>query len=106
KEFLNFLISQLGVISPFLFLGMIYSFYVMIRKEGMKMDNKLKFLLCTSVPVYLFFQIKSIQGKVEANWAANAYYSWTIFMVICFEQWYQKKEIQKKTGILQICIWW
>jgi membrane-associated phospholipid phosphatase len=117
KEFFNFLGSQFGVISPFLFLGMMYSSYVMIRKWAsgkphrsipdveIKMDNKLKFLLCTSIPVYLFFQIKSIQGKVEANWAANAYYSWTIFMVIYFDQWYQKKEISKKTGLLRVCIW-
>lgn len=105
KEFFNFFVSQLGVISPFLFLGMLYSAYDKIRKEKMKMDNKLKFLLCTSIPFYLFFQLKSAQGKVEANWAAPAYYSWVIFLVAYFDNWYEKMKVTKKVVYSQMAIW-
>lgn len=66
-SFLEFIGSQLGVITPLLFVLMIVALVRARReKEG-------SFLFWFSVPVIGFFLLKSIHGKVQANWALPAY---------------------------------
>ena len=74
KDFIEFLGSQAGILTPFIFLGLCYS---MVKGliEGLKGREEWLFLSTTSLPVLLFFVFKSLQGKVEANWAASAYFS-------------------------------
>lgn len=66
-SFLEFTGSQLGVLTPLLFALMIYAL-LRNRKtaEG-------AFLFWSSVPVLLFFFAKSLQAKVQANWAMTGY---------------------------------
>jgi membrane-associated phospholipid phosphatase len=66
-SFLEFAGSQLGALTPLLFVLMIYAL-VRNRKtpEG-------AFLFWSSAPVLLFFFAKSLQGKVQANWAMAGY---------------------------------
>jgi undecaprenyl-diphosphatase len=55
-------------------------------------NPKWLFLLCTSLPVLWFFLLKSLQGKVEANWGATAYMTGLIFSIVWFFQWYDRKK--------------
>jgi undecaprenyl-diphosphatase len=64
---LEFAGSQFGVITPLLLMLMAVSLARLRReKEG-------SLLFWFSVPVISFFLLKSIQGKVQANWALPAY---------------------------------
>ncbi|MDA8432401.1 MAG: glycosyltransferase family 39 protein, partial [Nitrospiraceae bacterium] len=67
KYFFDFLGSQLGVVTPVLFVLMFYALWK-LRKDG-----RGAFLFWFSAPVIAFFALKSIQGKVQGNWALPAY---------------------------------
>ncbi len=67
KDFFEFLGSQAGVITPLLFVGMLVALW------KMRKDRAGAFIFWFSVPVILFFVLKSVQGKVQANWALPGY---------------------------------
>ncbi len=67
KSFVDFVGSQLGVITPLLFLLMSVSVWKLRKKQVGK------FLFWFSVPVFVFFLLKSLQAKVQANWALPGY---------------------------------
>lgn len=70
KDLLEFLGSQAGLVTPVLFFMMIYAlFRLCITRDRL---NSL-FLSSFSVPVVVFFLLKSLQGKVQANWAMTGY---------------------------------
>lgn len=64
---LNFVGGQLGVVGPLLLPLMLYALLKRQRTE------RWSFLFWFSVPVLLLFLAKSLQGKVQANWAMSAY---------------------------------
>ena len=66
-RFVEFIGSQLGVITPLLLILMVVS---LVRLRG---EKEGAFLYWFSVPVLCFFLLKSIQGKVQANWALPGY---------------------------------
>ncbi|GMT46970.1 MAG: hypothetical protein IEMM0007_0536 [bacterium] len=67
-RFFEFIGSQLGVVSPVLFVFILISLFVLRKKNS---DGSLLFWF--SIPILLFFTLKSLQGKVQANWALPAY---------------------------------
>jgi membrane-associated phospholipid phosphatase len=67
KSLVEFIGSQLGVITPLLLMLMIPS----LRRLRTKREGALLFWF--AVPVVTFFVLKSIQGKVQANWALPGY---------------------------------
>jgi len=67
KSFAEFMGSQLGVITPLLLMLMIIS-VLKLRKE-----QEGSYLFWFSIPVLAFFLFKSIQAKVQANWALPGY---------------------------------
>lgn len=69
-RFFEFIGSQFGVITPFLFVFLLYSIFYVRKRVG---DGA--FLIWFSVPVLVFFMLKSLQGKVQANWALPGYIS-------------------------------
>ncbi|MBI4825821.1 MAG: glycosyltransferase family 39 protein [Nitrospirae bacterium] len=71
KYFFDFIGSQLGVISPLVFLMMMYG--AVKNRWSFKAVQNLRFLFWFWFPVLAFFLIKSLQGKVQANWAMHAY---------------------------------
>jgi len=66
-SFLEFLSSQLGVITPLLFV------LTLISVWRLRKDRGGDFLFWFSIPVLAFFLLKSIQAKVQANWALPGY---------------------------------
>lgn len=78
---MEFLGSQLGVITPLLFILIAGSIWELRKKrEGL-------FLFWFSIPVITFFILKSLQAKVQANWAMPGY----ITGVIAFSAFYLKE---------------
>ena len=67
RTFGEFVGSQAGVLTPLLFV-MLFTALGKLRgsREG-------SFLLWFSVPMIAFFLLKSLQGKVQANWALPGY---------------------------------
>jgi undecaprenyl-diphosphatase len=69
----EFFASQVGVVSPFLFVLMLLA-VVWAWRQGIKTGREdLLLLACLSAPVFLFFQVWSFGSKVQGNWAAHAY---------------------------------
>ncbi len=71
----EFLATQLGLVTPLLFallvLGLIWAW-----REGIRRDrDDIQLLVFLSAPVLLFFQVWSFVVKVQANWAAHAYFT-------------------------------
>ncbi|MEW6054019.1 MAG: glycosyltransferase family 39 protein [Nitrospirota bacterium] len=67
RSFFEFLGSQLGVLTPLILIIMGISLWrTKSKKEG-------SFLFWFSFPVILFFLLKSLQAKVQANWALPGY---------------------------------
>jgi len=78
KSFFEFIGSQVGIITPILFVLMALSLWKLRRnREG-------AFLFWFSIPVVIFFVFKSIQGKVQANWALPGYITW----IVAFSSYY------------------
>jgi membrane-associated phospholipid phosphatase len=67
RNFLEFLGSQFGVVTPVLFV------LIFVALWKLRRDTRGAFLFWFSVPVILFFILKSVQGKVQANWALPGY---------------------------------
>ena len=71
----EFLGGQVGVVSPLLFLLLVLGVSWAWR-EGVRQErDDLLLLVYTSAPVFLFFQVWSFCSKVQANWAAHAYFT-------------------------------
>ncbi|HEA47480.1 MAG TPA: glycosyltransferase family 39 protein [bacterium] len=67
--------SQAGIVSPFLFFGLLWA---MIKSLGSGIREKrddLLLLSCFSLPIFLFFLLTSLRSKVEANWPAVGYFA-------------------------------
>ena len=80
-SFLEFLGSQFGVITPLLFVLALISLWKLRKDRG---GN---FLFWFSIPVLAFFLLKSIQAKVQANWALPGY----ITGIVAFSAFYARR---------------
>jgi undecaprenyl-diphosphatase len=65
--------SQLGVLSPLVGLLLAWAAWVGVREGLIRGREPYRFLAAFSVPVLGFYLLLSLQGKVQANWAAPAY---------------------------------
>lgn len=70
RYFFEFLGSQIGILSGVFFVLMIYA---LIKIKNYIDKKTLIYILSFSLPIFVFFLIKSLQGKVQANWAMPAY---------------------------------
>ncbi len=66
----EFVGSQIGIVTPVIFVLIFYALHKLYHSEK---GYRSTFLFAFSIPVMAFFVLKSIQGKVEANWAMTAY---------------------------------
>ena len=81
KNFIEFLGSQIGIITPIIFVMMFYALIKLgargksktHRGQGPEELLQSGFLLHFSIPVIGFFLLKSIHGKVQPNWAMTGY---------------------------------
>ena len=89
KSFFEFTGSQIGVITPVLCI-LIFTALWKIRKT--RQGN---FLFWLSLPTILFFTLKSLQGKVQANWALPGYATG----FIAFSAYYMNGSMFAKKGM-------
>jgi undecaprenyl-diphosphatase len=97
--FSEFLVSQAGVISPFIFFAFIYGMW-MSWKYGIRNRNEEYLLLaCTSSPIFIFYLLLSLHKSVNANWAAPAYFTGFIATSAVFNKAFSrlKSKLKRKT---------
>ncbi len=80
KDFAEYLGSQIGLVTPVLF------FMILIALFRLRRDRKGSFLFWFAAPTLLFFGLKSIQGKVQGNWALAAYATGFIAFAVHYMQ--------------------
>ncbi len=73
RYFFEFIGSQIGVVTPLLFFMLIYGVVKPYIARSRTLVTGYLFWFCA--PVLGFFILKSLQGKVQANWAMFAYAS-------------------------------
>ncbi|MCI0469086.1 MAG: glycosyltransferase family 39 protein [Nitrospirae bacterium] len=81
KTFFEFIGSQVGIITPLIFGMMLYAVFAVRKKEERLQSS---FIFWFFIPVAAFFLIKSLQGKVQANWAVIGYITGLIALVWSF----------------------
>lgn len=92
QTFFEFIGSQIGVITPFIFFMMLYAIIKLKEKE----KKETLFLFYFSIPVIAFFILKSLHAKVQANWAMTGY----ITAIIAFSIFYLQGNPHKKRAFL------
>jgi undecaprenyl-diphosphatase len=99
----EFLATQLGVISPPLFILLLMAM-VWAWQEGRRQGrDDLLLLACLSAPAFLFFQAWSFIAKVQANWAAHAYFTAAVAAAGWSEAWYSgrnRRAAKRLKGLL------
>lgn len=70
---LEFLGSQLALITPILMIAVVYAVWQCAKSGTAKKESGLLLVAFASAPLFLFFLIKSLHGKVQGNWAAASY---------------------------------
>jgi membrane-associated phospholipid phosphatase len=66
----EFVGSQIGIVTPVIFVLIFYALHKLYHAEK---GYQSMFLTAFSLPVVAFFFFKSIQGKVQSNWAMTGY---------------------------------
>jgi len=99
KSLTEFMGSQVGVVTPILFV------LIVIALWRIKGKVRRDFLLWFSLPVILFFVVKSVQGKVQANWAMTGYITGLIaFSEVYMSRWKEHGDLLKKIIIAGIVL--
>lgn len=73
KYFVRFFTSQLGVISPLLFIGLIWALVKAGHLGLRRGEESFLFLFWLSFPTLALFFLLSLHSNVQANWPAAAY---------------------------------
>ncbi|MCX7015257.1 MAG: glycosyltransferase family 39 protein [Candidatus Sumerlaeota bacterium] len=73
--------EQAGLVFPLGFLLMAWAAWRVLIAKGHASELRGRFLLAMGLPIYLLLLARSLRGTVLGNWAAPAYYTWTILTV-------------------------
>ncbi len=99
RSFAEFLGSQFGVLTPLLFVMIIVAILKLRKTE------KGAFLFWFSLPTIAFFLAKSIQGKVQANWALTGYISGIVaFSAYYLSRWEEFRKPLRMTVAFAIAL--
>jgi undecaprenyl-diphosphatase len=70
---LEFIGAQAALLTPLVFAGVVYGVWLAFAKGFKEKRDELLFVFFTSAPLFAFFVVKSLHGKVQANWAVAAF---------------------------------
>jgi undecaprenyl-diphosphatase len=92
-EFVKFLGSQLGVISPVMFALLVaVAVRILWRRRRAPLTESERFLLCMTLPVFLAYSAKALQDKVQGNWTALCFYPWVLLAAGHLDAWARARE--------------
>jgi undecaprenyl-diphosphatase len=93
KYFGEFWGGQAGVVTPLVFLALIWAMVKSAIAGFRQRKNNFLLLFWTSAPIFVFFAFTSLRSKVEANWPALAYFSALLALAgIAGEEWGEWKK--------------
>ena len=75
RRFGDFLGSQVGLLSPLLFFGLLGAMVWAWKRACRDGDEKIGFLLAMGLPTLLFFLMMTFKSKVQANWAICGWFT-------------------------------
>jgi 4-amino-4-deoxy-L-arabinose transferase-like glycosyltransferase len=81
-EMLDFLLSQMLVISPLFFLGILFCAFRALR--FWKREIREVYLAWLFLPLFVFYTLLSLGGAGEANWAAPSYITGAVLLAAFF----------------------
>lgn len=70
---LEFVAAQALLLTPLVFAGLVYGVWRSVASGLKEKKDELMFVFFTSAPLFAFFVVKSLHGKVQANWAVAAF---------------------------------
>ena len=95
KDFFGYLGSQLGLVSPLIYAGIIYALFK-IGKEGLKSKNQVSLALFSwSAPILIFFTLVSFKYWVKINWVVPGYVTALLALAVIY---FKKVEVKSLTG--------
>lgn len=97
----DFLGSQLAVISPVLLVIMLVA---AMKPLDQRRDRREWMLFSFSVPILVFFLVKSLQGKVQGNWAMEAYPALFVLLAAHFDRYWMNIRTARITVIAGLAL--
>jgi len=70
----EYVVSQFGVYSPLIMLGMIAAIFAAVKHYRKTRDQRMLLLLTLSLPALFYFPLQSLRSPVFANWSLIAYF--------------------------------
>lgn len=104
KDFFAYVGSQMGLVSPLLYVGIIYAL-VKIGKLGLKTKDQVYLaLFFWSAPILTFFSLVSFKYWVKINWVVPAYVTALLALVVIYFQKVDLKKSFKVWGLTSVLI--
>ncbi len=72
-KFLEFLGGQVGVVTPFILVPLVWVYWLIIKKGFKENDEFSRMILYTSAPIFILVSFMSLRGRSEANWPTLGY---------------------------------
>lgn len=72
-DMLEFVAAQAALFMPLVFVAAVYGVSMALVRGFREKRDELLFIFFTSAPLFIFFAVKSLHGKVQANWAVAAF---------------------------------
>ncbi len=69
----EFLGSQAGLLTPVIFIGLVYGAWVALTRGFVEKRDELLLAFFASAPLFAFFLLKSLHAKVQGNWAVASF---------------------------------
>ncbi len=99
----EFMASQLVVVTPLLFAGILHTLWVCGKRSLKDGDPRASIVFWMSAPILVLFILKSLQAKVQANWAVLAYISGLAGLVLLFAERMHKRAWQVVAALSVLC---
>jgi hypothetical protein len=99
KWVLRFLGDQALLMSPFVFLTFLYTFYDGFKRGVKERDEAFLFLWCPTVAAFAAIIVTALKSKVEGNWAVDSYVSGLILTAAVLVRCWESRVIGKRVWV-------
>ncbi|MGC8900989.1 MAG: ArnT family glycosyltransferase [bacterium] len=88
--FSTFFFGDMGVVTPFVFILLLYTMFYSIRRGLFQHDERFNIILATSLPTFAFVTFLAFKGRAEVNWPASGFIAPFIGGVYLLEEMYNQ----------------